>query len=82
MPVTLTLPRTVVELAKREAEKLGLTLDELFMEIVTQFLDPVDRAEEYIEASKDLLERAKKELVEGGSQAGGREIMECGGSSH
>jgi len=65
MPVTLTLPRTVVELAKREAEKLGLTLDELFVEIVTRSLDPVDRAKKYVEASKDLLEQAKKELVEG-----------------
>ncbi len=55
-------------LAKRvreEAEKLGFSVDEYLVEVLSQGLDPRDRAREYIEAAEDLLEEARKELGKG-----------------
>ncbi len=61
----IMLPRVVVERAREEARKLGISLEEYFLELVSQNLDPKDRAVEYIEASKELLEQAKNELKKG-----------------
>jgi HEPN domain-containing protein len=55
----------MVEHARREAEKLGLSLEEYIIELVTQGLDPKDRAREYVEAAKELLEEARGELERG-----------------
>ena len=55
-------------LAKRvreEAEKLGFSVDEYLVEVLSQGLDPRDRAREYIEVAEDLLEEAREELREG-----------------
>ncbi|ALL01288.1 hypothetical protein Pyrde_1240 [Pyrodictium delaneyi] len=49
----------------REAEKLGLGLEEYIVELLVQGLDPEDRAEEYVEAAIALLERAREELARG-----------------
>ena len=50
---------------REEAEKLNLSLDEFILELVTQNLDPVDRAKEYVKASGELLAEARRELKEG-----------------
>ena len=55
-------------IAKRiveEARKLGLSVDEYLVELLSQGLDPRERAVEYIEAAKDLLEEARRELERG-----------------
>ncbi|NPA96892.1 MAG: hypothetical protein GXO32_04770, partial [Crenarchaeota archaeon] len=55
-------------MAKRiveEARKLGLSVDEYLVELLSQGLDPRERAVEYIEVSKDLLEEARRELERG-----------------
>jgi len=41
---------------------LGMSSDEYLLELVTQGLDPKDRALEYVEAAKDLLTQAQEEL--------------------
>ena len=46
----------------KEAEKLGLTPDEYLLELLSQSLDPRDRAVEYVEAAEELLEEAREEL--------------------
>ena len=62
MTVIISIPRRIAERARREAEKLGLGLEEYVIELLTQDLDPRDRAIEYIEAAKELLEEARGEL--------------------
>ncbi len=59
------VPSNIVERLKREAEELGLALDEYLAELALQKLDPSQRAVEYISAEKELLEQAKEELARG-----------------
>ena len=62
----LTLPRSIVNRVRREAERLGVTLEEYVVDALLQGLDPRERAREYVEAARALLEEARKEL-EGGN---------------
>ena len=48
-----------------EARKLGVTPDEYLVELLSQGLDPKDRALEYIEAAESLLDEAREELGKG-----------------
>ncbi len=50
---------------REEAEKQGLSVEEYLVELLSQGLDPRDRAREYIEAAKELLNQAKEELSKG-----------------
>ncbi len=64
--ITLRFPKSIVERLRKEAERLGLSLEGYIIELITQGLDPRDRAVEYIEVAKELLEEAREEL-EGGN---------------
>lgn len=59
----ITISSVVVKRIKREAERLGIPLEEYIVEILSQKLDPYDRAREYIESAKELLEEAEGELA-------------------
>ncbi len=61
----IALPDRILELARKEAEKLGLGLEEYLIELIVQVLDPRDRAVEYIRAARELLEKAREELKRG-----------------
>ncbi len=50
---------------REEAEKLGISVDEYVVELLSQGLDPRDRAIEYIEAAESLLGEAREELRKG-----------------
>ncbi len=50
---------------RRRAERLGMSSDEYLVELLSQGLDPEDKAREYIEAAKELLEEAREELGRG-----------------
>jgi len=63
--LTVALPERVLERARREAERLGLSLDAYLVELLCQGLDPRDRAAEYVEAARELLRRARGELERG-----------------
>ena len=55
-------------LAKRlreEARRLGVTVDEYLVEVLSQGLDPKSRAVEYVEAAESLLEEVREELERG-----------------
>ena len=55
-------------IAKRlmeEAHKLGISVDEYLLEILSRDLDPKNKAEEYIEAANELLDEAREELEKG-----------------
>ena len=58
-------PQAIVERLKREARKLGVRLEGYVSELIPRDLVPPERAREYVEASKDLLERARVELGRG-----------------
>ncbi len=50
---------------REEAGKQGVTPEEYLVELLSQGLDPKDRAVEYIEAAMELLEEAREELGKG-----------------
>lgn len=50
---------------REEAEKLGISVDEYVVELLSQSLDPKDKAIKYIEAAESLLEEARRELEKG-----------------
>ena len=61
----ITLPRSIVECVRREAEKHGLSLEIYIVDLILQNIDPKNRSIEYIRASRELIEQARKELEEG-----------------
>ena len=65
LPVSVTLPRRVAEYARREAERLGVSLEEYIIDLLVEGLDPKDRVKEYIGAAKEFLEHAREELEKG-----------------
>ena len=50
---------------KEEAERLGFSVEEYLVELLSQGLDPRDKAREYVEAAKDLLREAEEESEKG-----------------
>ncbi len=63
--LSIRLPRTTVERLRKEAERAGLSIEGYILELITQDLDPHERAKEYIEVAKDLLKQAYGELEKG-----------------
>ena len=63
--ITNRLTRRIAEKLKREAQKLGLGLEEYILELALKDLDPSERVRGYIEAAKNLLEQAREELEKG-----------------
>ncbi len=59
------LPRFILEKARREAEKLGMSIEEYLLEVMSRDLDPREKSREFIEAAKKLLDAAVKELRKG-----------------
>ncbi len=62
---TIVVPASIARRLREEAEKLGLSPEEYLVELLLRDLDPPERAREYIEASKSLLEEAREELHRG-----------------
>jgi hypothetical protein len=50
---------------REEAEKLGVSVDEYLVELLSQGLEPRSKAVEYVEAAKELLREAREELGKG-----------------
>ena len=50
---------------REEAGKLGISVDEYIVELLSQGLDPRERAIEYIDAAEELLREAREELSKG-----------------
>ncbi|MCD6489097.1 MAG: PaREP1 family protein [Desulfurococcales archaeon] len=45
--------------------RLGISIEEYFLELISQGMDPKERSIGYIEASSELVEQAEKELRSG-----------------
>lgn len=63
--ITNRLTRRIAEKLEREAQKLGLGLEEYILELALKDLDPSERVRGYIETAKNLLEQAREELEKG-----------------
>lgn len=61
----IRLPRSIAQRLRLEAEKQGMALEEYLVELATRDMDPPERAREYIEAARGLLEQAREELRRG-----------------
>jgi len=66
--VTIVIPASIAERLRREADRLGSSLEEYIVELALQGLDPPERAGGYAKASKELLEHAEKELERGNTR--------------
>ncbi len=62
---TIRLPRVLVEIIRRRAEKEGVQVEEYVVDALTQGFDPKESAEVYMDASRSLFEQAKEELEKG-----------------
>lgn len=65
MGSALIIRGRLAERVRKEAERLGSSVDEYLVELLSQDLDPQEKAGEYLEAARELLEKARRELEEG-----------------
>ena len=65
MGSTLIIRGRLAERVRKEAERLGSSVDEYLVELLSQGLDPRERAGEYLEAARELLDQAQEELAKG-----------------
>lgn len=59
---TITVSKTTLDRIRKEAEKLGISVEEYVVEVLSEGLDPRDKAKEYIETARNLLREASQEL--------------------
>jgi len=59
---TIVIPRVIAEKVRREAERLGISLEEYLLELISRDLDPKSKAKEFIRTAIDLLEQVREEL--------------------
>ena len=60
---------------REEAEKLGVSVDEYLVELLSQGLDPKDKAVEYVEAAEELLREAREELEKGNGRQAAEKLL-------
>jgi len=63
--MAIVIPRPIAERVRREAEKLGVSVEEYIADLLLEDLDPRDRAREYVEVAGELLRQAESELERG-----------------
>jgi len=63
---------------KKKAAKLGVSVDEYIVELLTQTLDPKTKAIEYIEAAKELLQESLRELEKGNMRQASEKLWSAG----
>lgn len=62
---TLTIRGHIAQRLISEAERLGISVEEYLVDLLSRDLDPKNKALEYVRAAKDLLGQATEELEEG-----------------
>ncbi len=65
MQEVVRLPRSLARRLQEEAREQGMAPEEYLVELLAGDLDPPERAGEYLEAARELLEQARRELEEG-----------------
>ena len=61
----MELPAVIIEELRRISKREGQLVEEILIEVATRDLNPKDRGERYIRVARELLKRAKEELVRG-----------------
>ena len=61
----IRIPSNIAQRFRAEAEKQGMGLEEYLIDLITQDLDPPERALEYVRAARELLDQAREELEKG-----------------
>ncbi len=56
------IPKTIVEHVKMRARALGVSIEEYLLELISQNLNPEDKAKEYSKVAIELIKQAKEEL--------------------
>lgn len=74
LTAVIILPERIAQHIREEASKLNITSEEYIIELITQKLDPRNRAIEYIGVAKELLEHAKEELKRGNTRQAAEKI--------
>ena len=74
MTETLVIRGWLARRVREEAERLGFTVDEYLVEVLTRDLDPKDKVLEYIEAAEGLLEEAMEELRKGDTRQAAKKL--------
>ncbi len=59
------IPESIAKRVRSIAERLGMTLEEYLLDVLTRDLDPDESAREYIEAARSLIKQAREELEKG-----------------
>lgn len=78
MGQTIVVRGRLAERVRREAERLGLSVDEYLVELLSQGLDPKERAVEYIEVAEELLREAREELERGNVRQAAEKVWGAG----
>ncbi|MHA1594574.1 MAG: hypothetical protein ACTSXJ_05410 [Candidatus Baldrarchaeia archaeon] len=60
MSEVIVLPKAIVDRVRKEAERRGLSLGDYIIDLLSQGLDPKDRAREYVIVAEELLNRPKR----------------------
>jgi len=68
---SLQIPKRLMQTLRRRAEELGVTPEELLIELMVDAVDPGERPQAYIDAAREMLEQAKKELGSGDDMGSG-----------
>ena len=63
--LVISLPPSTAKRLRKEAEKNEMSVEEYVLELLGTSLDPANRAREYIEGARQLLEQAREELGRG-----------------
>ncbi|BEP17304.1 PaREP1 family protein [Pyrofollis japonicus] len=63
--LTIKIPRSIAQRLEADARRIGLSIEEYVLELITRGLDPEERVNAYIEAAQALLEQALQELAKG-----------------
>jgi uncharacterized protein (UPF0332 family) len=65
MMESLQIPKRLMQTLRRRAEELGVTPEEFLIELMVDAVDPGEQSQAYIDAAREMLEQAKKELGSG-----------------
>jgi len=72
--VAIVIPKRIAERVEKEARRLGLSIEEYLLDILTRDLDPKGKAKEYIDTAYDLINQAREELKKGDAMQAAEKI--------
>lgn len=74
---SISIPPSVINFLKKQAELLGVPIEDIVLERLLVDLDPEDKAKEYISVASSLLEQAKIELKRGDLRQASEKIWDA-----